>query len=244
MPAHVTLKVIGEIVELTLVVVCLYVALRVYVRHRQPTWFVPLQRRHLAVVWALVVAVLATKVTEDVIDGESGPVDTAVLVFIRAHMPAALTGVFEAITVTGSAHVLVPLIVTATLALLIARRRFEAALLAASTICGAAVVYVVKTVVGRERPDLWPAQWYWGSSFPSGHTLVVAAFAAAGALSLARIWPATRAWAVAVALVWVVLVGLSRLVLGVHWPTDVLAAACIGATLPLGLSLAFDFKRR
>jgi undecaprenyl-diphosphatase len=240
----VALKVVGEIFELGLVVACLYVALRLVVRHRQPTWFVPLQRRRLAILWVLVVAVLATKVTEDVIDGESGPIDTAVLSFIRAHLPAALTSVFEAITVTGSANVLGPLIAAATLALLIARRRFEAALLALSTIGGAGVVYIVKTLVGRARPDLWPAQWYWGSSFPSGHTLVVAAFATAGALSLARIWPATREWAVAVAIVWVLLVALSRLVLGVHWPTDVLAAACIGATLPLGLSLAFDFGRR
>lgn len=244
MPPLVTLKVIGEVVELALVVACLYVALRVYARHRQPMWFVPLQRRRLTVVWALVAAVLAVKVTEDVIGGESGPIDTAVLTFIRAHMPGALTGVFETITVTGSAEVLAPLVALATLALLAARRRFEAALLAVSTVGGAGIVYIVKALVGRARPDLWPAQWYWGSSFPSGHTLVVAALATAGALAVARIRPAAREWAAAAALVWIVLVALSRLVLGVHWPTDVLAAACIGATLPLGLSLALDSRRR
>ena len=244
MPAHVTLKVIGEIVELTLVVVCLWVALRVYVRHWQPAWSVPLQRRRQAVVWALVVAVLATKITEDVIDKESGPIDTTALTFIRAHMPAALTGLFETITLPGSSDVLVPITTVAALALLAARRRFEAALLVGSTLGGAGIVYIVKTLVGRARPDLWPAQWYWGSSFPSGHTLVVAAFATATALILARIWPAARQWAVGAAIVWVLLVGLSRLVLGVHWPTDVLAASCIGATLPLGLSLAFDHQRR
>jgi undecaprenyl-diphosphatase len=238
------LKALGEIVELVLVVACLFVALRVYARHWQPTWSVPLQRRRRATVWALVVAVLATKVTEDVLGGESGPIDTAVLTFIRAHVPDAVTGPFETITLTGSARVLVPLVSLTTLVLLAAQRRFEAVLLVASTLGGAAIVYVVKTLVGRARPDLWPAQWYWGSSFPSGHTLVVAAFATAAALSLARIRPAMRDWAVGAAIVWVLLVGLSRLVLGVHWPTDVLAAACIGATLPLGLSLAFDHKHR
>ena len=42
------------------------------------------------------------------------------------------------------------------------------------------------------------------------------------------------------AAIWVGLVALSRLVLGVHLPTDVLAATSIGATLPLALSVAFD----
>jgi undecaprenyl-diphosphatase len=242
-PAHLTLKILGEILELTLVVVCLFVALRVFVRYWQPAWSVPMQRRRQAIVWALVVAVLATKITEDVVDHESGPIDTMVLTSIQAHMPAALMGAFETITLTGSSGVLVPITTAAALLLLAARRRFEAVLLVTSTLGGAGIVYIAKTLVERTRPDLWPAQWYWGSSFPSGHTLVVAAFATAAALILARIWPTTRQWAVGAAIVWVLLVGLSRLALGVHWPTDVLAAACIGATLPLGLSLAFDHPR-
>ena len=239
-----TFKFLWEIVELTLIVLCLYLALGVYVRRKLPTWSEPLERRRLAIVWALVVVVLAIKVTEDVIAGESGPIDRAILIFIQGHVPDALANVFEAITLTGSAIVLVPAASVATIALLAGRRRFEAVLLVASTVSGACVVYLVKTLVGRARPDLWQAQWYWGSSFPSGHTLVVAAFATASALSLARIWPSTREWAVIVAFLWILLVAMSRLVLGVHWPTDVLAASCIGATLPLALSLAFDSIRR
>jgi undecaprenyl-diphosphatase len=237
------LKAILEILELTLVVACLGVALRLYVKHRLPTWSAPLKRRQLAVGWALVLGVLATKVTEDVLDAESGPIDKALLGMIGARLTDTSTSVFEAITFTGSASVLTPLTVVATLALLAMRRRFEATLLAAPTLGAAGVVYVVKTLVGRARPDLWPAQSYWGSSFPSGHTLVVAAFATAAALVAARMWPPARAWAVATAIIWVALVAVSRLALGVHWPTDVLAAACIGASLPLGLSLAFDVRR-
>jgi undecaprenyl-diphosphatase len=91
---------------------------------------------------------------------------------------------------------------------------------------------------------LWDAQWYWGSSFPSGHTLVVAAFAAANALILGRLCPAAHLSALAVALMWVVLVAFSRLILGVHWPTDVLAAACVGAAIPLGLQFVLDSRSR
>jgi len=122
-----------------------------------------------------------------------------------------------------------------------ARRRFDALLLAASVISATAVVYVIKSAVNRVRPTLWETDFYWGSSFPSGHTLAVAAFATALALCVNRSWPAARTFAVTtMAVSWISLVALSRLVLGVHWPTDVLAAACIGATLPLAMSVALD----
>jgi len=105
-------------------------------------------------------------------------------------------------------------------------------------IVGAILVYVVKAAVGRVRPALWETEWYWGSSFPSGHTLVVAAFATAAVVCVSRIWPAARGFALSIALLWILLVGFSRLVIGVHWPTDVLAVACIGAFLPLAMSFA------
>ena len=93
---------------------------------------------------------------------------------------------------------------------------------------------------GRARPALWATEWYWGSSFPSGHTLVVAAIATAGVLCVSRIRPAARGAALSLAFVWILLVALSRMVLGVHWPTDVLAAAFIGAFLPLAISVALE----
>jgi undecaprenyl-diphosphatase len=228
--------------KLILVVASLYFALGAYVRRTQPAWSEPLEKRRLAVLFVLILAVSAIKVTEDVLGGESGPIDKAILLFIRAHVPSSLTGFFEAITFTGSSNVLFPLATVATIALLCARRRFEALLLAASVIIGATVVYVVKAAVGRYRPALWETEWYWGFSFPSGHTLVVAAFATAAVICVSRIWPAAHRFALGIALLWIFLVGLSRLVLGVHWPTDVLAAACIGAFLPLAMSVALELR--
>ena len=101
-------------------------------------------------------------------------------------------------------------------------------------------VYALKVLIGRARPALWESQWYWGSSFPSGHTLVVAAFAMAAALAVGRLLPAARTTALAAALAWIARVAASRLVLGAHWPTDVLAAACVGAAIPLGIGLALE----
>ncbi len=234
------LEVAEDVVKLTLIVVSIYVLLRLYAQHRRPAWSEPLERRRVGILLSLTLGTGAIKLLEDVVRGDSGPIDKAVLLFIRDHVPATFTGFFSAATFTGSARMLVPLTVIATLVLLVDRRRWEALLLTASVSAAAATVYVVKTLVGRARPALWKTEWYWGSSFPSGHTLVVAAFATALALAVGRIWPATRSVAFFTATVWIALVATSRLVLGVHWPTDVLAAACIGASLPLAMAIALD----
>jgi undecaprenyl-diphosphatase len=231
-------EVFEDIIELSLITAALYVGLGIYARYRRPMWPQAAKRR-LAILAMLVLAVTGIKIGEDALSGESGPVDEAILLFIHGQVPAALTPVFEAITVTASWRVLFPLALATAVALLLLRRRLEALLVAASTAGGAAIVYAIKAAVGRARPALWDTAWYWGSSFPSGHTLVVAAFAAAAALALARIRPQWRHAAYSVALGWVALIAFSRLVLGVHWPTDVLVAACIGGFLPLLMSFAF-----
>jgi undecaprenyl-diphosphatase len=236
-------EVIADVAKLALIVSGLYIATGLYARHRQPTWSEPLERRRIAWLCLLVLGTVAIKVSEDAIGGESGFVDKVVLTFVHANAPPVLNGFFNAVTVTGSARVLIPLTVAAAVALLFARRRIEATLLASSVTIAAAIVYVVKALVGRARPALWQTDWYWGSSFPSGHTLVVTAFATAWALTVARMWPRGRVLALSTAAVWVGLVAMSRLVLGVHWPTDVLAAACVGAALPLAISLGLELRK-
>ncbi|OYY93480.1 MAG: hypothetical protein B7Y41_12045 [Hydrogenophilales bacterium 28-61-23] len=228
---------IEDIVKMALIVACLYFVLGEAARRMQPAWSEPIGKHRLITLWVLILAVSAIKLTEDVIGGESGPIDRAILLFIHGHVPRALNGFFEAVTSTGASWVLLPLATGISIALLWARRRFESLLVAASVLSAAMVIYFVKMVVGRARPALWDSEWYWGSSFPSGHTLAVAAFATAVALCVSRIRPAAGTLALSLAIAWITLVGISRLVLGVHWPTDVLVAACIGAFLPLAMSV-------
>ena len=234
----------ADVAKLGLFIVCAYALLGAYARRRRPQWTEHLTRRRLAVLGLLTLAVAAVKLIEDVVDQETGPVDEAILWFVRDHVPAALHGFFELVTLGGSARVVLPATATGVVALLVARRRSEAVLLGASVVTATLVVWCMKALVGRARPALWEAQWYWGSSFPSGHTLSTAAFSTAAALCVARIWPRAGNPAMVLAVLWTGLVAASRLVLDVHWPSDVLAAMCLGAFIPLLISVTADLRRR
>jgi len=101
----------------------------------------------------------------------------------------------------------------------------------------AAVEWIVKPLLARPRPDgivgaLASARLGGGGggSFPSGHALTAALLA----VLTWQLWRGFGPRAVAVA--WVLAVGLSRLALGVHWPTDVVAGVIAG--IGLGLVLA------
>lgn len=243
---HPGLPLLVEIVQLAatlaLVVPGLHFAFGAYARHRRPGWSKTVESRKLAILLMLVCAVTAVQIGEGVLDGDTHPVDRALLLLIHEQVPRAATGFFEIATLTGSAKFLIPLAVAATAALLAARKRFEAALLASSLVLAELLLYSIKMLVQRPRPRLWETETYWGSSFPSGHTLAVAALATAAVLCAARIRPSLQAPAMVLGLLWIFLVGFSRLVLGVHWPTDILVAACLGSFIPLAISVAHELR--
>jgi undecaprenyl-diphosphatase len=95
---------------------------------------------------------------------------------------------------------------------------------------------LLKDAFGRARPDLVPhGVEVHTLSFPSGHAMLAAAtYLTLGAL-LARVQPHPRVktYVLTVAAVLTVLIGVSRVHLGVHWPSDVLAGWCVGAAWAL-----------
>jgi undecaprenyl-diphosphatase len=233
-----------DIFKLALYVACGYLALRAYARRVQSPWLKILTNKRFAVLTLLTLLVVGVKVFEDVITRDSGPIDTAILWFVRQNVPPGLHGFFSAVTWTGAAIFLVPASVLVCGVLWLKQQRLEAVFMAATMACGWALSYALKAVVARPRPELWSTTWYWGSSFPSGHTLSTAAFSTALTLIAARIWPASRRVGLPLAVLWVSLMGLSRMVLGVHWPSDVLAAVCLGIFLPLAISMVIDLYQR
>jgi undecaprenyl-diphosphatase len=167
--------------------------------------------------------------------------DLAINTWFHVHATAAGLAVFNVITYGGTAGVACVVVMTAGWLWWSGYRYLSVAWLATNA-GGVAVEYVLKTSVHRTRPQYAAAYLHGHSySFPSGHTMMSTICYTMLAFIIGTLahWPARRrAWLYLAATVVVVVIGFSRLYLGVHYPSDVLGglaagiawlAACVGA---------------
>lgn len=184
-----------------------------------------------------------TELADSVLDGDTATIDEKLLLAMRE--PGDATdplgpGWFEetARDITGLGGIGILILITLFVAgfLVLQRKRHTAIYLVLAVGSGMLVSTVLKIVFARPRPDLVPhATVVYTNSFPSGHSMMSAVtFLTIGAL-LAGTQPGFRlkAYLLGVAALLTLLVGLSRVYLGVHWPTDVLAGWTAGATWAL-----------
>jgi len=191
--------------------------------------------RHALIAAALCWAGFAI-VTVFVLQGMSGHFDAAGLRFWRSEPdwrprgPAILSEMVRDVTALGGVLLRNVFALAAVTALLFLRLGREALLLAATVAVGWGVGSLLKTIVARPRPDIVPhLMEVSGHSFPSGHSFNAAVAYIAIALAFAAMSPrrAVRWTIIASAVVLSLLIALSRVWLGVHYPTDVLAG-CLG----------------
>jgi undecaprenyl-diphosphatase len=159
-----------------------------------------------------------------------GSAEQDVMRHIARERSETLVSVARVVTWVGSSYVLVPLAVACCLLFVRAGRHREAVIVAASLAGGIAISNAVKALVGRPRP---PAaehlQTITSSSFPSAHTAQASAFWIGLALALGLSAPRRRAWLMlGGALLVALAVGWSRVYLGVHYPSDVVAGLLLG----------------
>ena len=193
------------------------------------------------VVWAFI------ELADEVVEGESRAFDKAVLLWIHSTFPGWLEGPMLIITALGYYWVVLPLLAVAVAFFYRRGWRLSAILLLVSTGGSAVLTTVLKSVFERARPELfdsgYQASFY---SFPSGHATVAVGFYGMLTLVLAYRLRGIARWVLVIFGILVVLViGFSRLYLGVHYPTDVLAGylaallwlVCVGAVYALWLSV-------
>lgn len=205
---------------------------------RHPPWlFYAAGALALAVI---VIVVLGMTVAR----GQGAAIDRAIMLAMRppsvvaaAQSPGGFRQVMIDITALGGGTVLT-MIVASTAGFLAMRRHWlTLALVLGGTISGSLAVGMIKTLVGRPRPSvidhLVDA---WSASFPSGHAANSATIYLTLALLLMQIVEqrAVRWYLIAVAVLLVTAIGVSRVYLGVHWPSDVLAGWSFGTLWALG----------
>ncbi len=163
--------------------------------------------------------------TETVLEGESQTFDESVLLWIGTSFPAWMDAPMRFFTSIGYYRVVAPLLAIAAAFFIWKGWRFSAVILAVSTLGGMLLTTVLKAVFQRERPDLIATGYDAGFfSFPSGHATMAVGFYGALTLILAYHSRGASRWIIAaLGVATVLLIGLSRMYLGVHYPTDIVA---------------------
>lgn len=185
--------------------------------------------------------VLLAELAEDVWRSEGFGWDVDLLRFMHDRRSLALDVPMYALSVLGGGAGLAAVVAAVVVVLLRRGRRADAVFVAVAVTGAAAIELAAKLTFARPRPDLWAHAWpAAGYSFPSGHAMSSTALAVAVAvLARGTRW---RWWAAAGGTLFALGVGVSRVYLGVHYPSDVLAGWCAGLAWVSGLALVRSMR--
>ena len=200
-----------------------------------------------------VIAIAATaafaELAERVLAGATQAFDVAILQWLHAHQSKPLTALMVEMTYLGTGTVVIVVVGVAALFLWHTEHKHSARLLLAATIGNILLNGVLKLVYHRARPTVF--EWQTAavsSSFPSGHAMSATVVYGTVAYLLVRLqkhdW--AKALTLVTAVLLILLICLTRLYLGVHYPSDVIGGIIVGlawasfcmATLEASLALA------
>lgn len=174
------------------------------------------------------------ELADDVREAEAFPFDEPILLFAHQLAREGFDRVFLLFSALGYEYGVVPIDIALVIALAW-RRRFRESIFAAAALGGSALLNIAaKQWFSRARPSLWesisPETSY---GFPSGHAM--------GSMTLALVlillaWPTRWRWPAMVTMpAFVIMVGLSRIYLGVHYPSDILAGWAAASVWAIGV---------
>jgi membrane-associated phospholipid phosphatase len=204
-------------------------------------------RMGIGLMAAAIVMVLFAVLASEVLEGETQHFDDAVRMTVYGVASPHATSVLYAVTQLGSPLLLIPGTLVCSL-LFLHLRRIRGAILLTLTMVGVTLLnWILKAVFQRPRPlPFFGLTTPTSYSFPSGHALAAFCFyGALAALVTARLRsPLLRALVWAGAAVVIVAVGFSRLYLGMHYPSDIVAGYATGFVWVLTVASADRMFRR
>ena len=159
--------------------------------------------------------------------------DSSIQTRVRGDLPGGLTHFFKTITILGNTSVQAIIAIVAVIWLYLRQYKSEAIFVGTSGVLASIMIVSLKYIYQRPRPLITHLVHASGYSFPSGHSLGTFMILGAIAIVLTQRLEKKESQAAVFAIsgLLIALVGLSRIYVGVHFPTDVLA----GFTLAFGL---------
>ncbi|MEG3938067.1 phosphatase PAP2 family protein [Microcoleus sp. S36b_A3] len=181
----------------------------------------------------LAVAALAmwafATIAEEVLEKETYAFDTSILLYLRSLHTPLRDRLMLGLTFLGEPNVLLMLSVSLGIILWVRKHRSEATTIAVTGVGGLGLNLLLKQLFARDRPLLWErtvdVKFY---SFPSGHAMISMIIYGLLGYLLGSRFPKQRWLIYSLTVVLIAAIGLSRLYLGVHWPTDVIAGYIAG----------------
>lgn len=183
------------------------------------------------IIIAVTGTILFGEFAEHVMRGSTQAFDDSVLKWMAGHHTPLIDALMLEVTALGTGIVVMTIVSIAALFLYLTSHKYSALLLLVATGGGLLLNMALKSFFDRPRPHVFE----WGthaytSSFPSGHAMSAAIVYSTVAYLAARLH--AYAWArwvtLLVAAIIIVMICLSRMYLGVHYPSDVIAGATIG----------------
>ena len=173
--------------------------------------------------------------------------DQAIHTWFGHERQPAMTVLLSTATTIGGTAGLGAIVAVVVAILLLLKERASAIFVVVTAVAGALLNLGLKMIFARARPDvasaLAIARWY---SFPSGHAMgSFITFGALAYIALRQPWPwVAKSAGLAIALTIVVLVGLSRVYLGVHWTSDIAGGWSAGTVWLASAVVAFEMLLR
>lgn len=183
----------------------------------------------VGLVSCLIIIYIVAQISDEVLDREAFAFDKTILLWIHSWANPTLDNIMRWFTRLNDPSTVIALAILV-LGILLWRHYYsEAQIFVINCLGGVVLSYGLKSVFGKARPDLWQSAIEDLSfSYPSGHALGSTVLYGFIAYLIATNYSQFSLLVYAVAVCLIGAIGLSRLYLGVHWPTDIIGGYGIG----------------
>lgn len=185
------------------------------------------------------------EIADEVLEDQTQAIDKTLMLLIKQLHSPLLDGVMRGASIIGGTVVVALICLILGAIFWVRQQRIYFTALAITAIGGTGLNLLIKQLFNRQRPQLW--QITTGEpntpSFPSGHAMLSLVIYGFIAYLLARHFRRWRWWIVSLIIVLIVLIGFSRVYLGVHWFTDIVAGQAAGLTWLMACLLNLEVYR-